>query len=99
MLSRARWASVDTTQKIGIYLHSLNCIILRYCPSIHSNSNHAQQLLHLQGLSFAGYPAPVLRYMQVCHVLFQGLSEHRLEEAQENLQASQRGAWRHADAG
>jgi hypothetical protein len=38
--------------------------------------------------------------MPVRLVLFQGLSEDRLEEeaAQANLQASQRGAWRHAGA-
>jgi hypothetical protein len=60
------------------------------------NSNHAQELHHMQSRSIAGSPAPVLRCMPVGPVLFQGLSEGRLEKAaQENLQACQHGAWRH----
>jgi hypothetical protein len=78
--------------KRRIYLH-------HPLPSLNLNSNHAQELLRLQDPSIAGSPAPVLRRMPVCPVLFRGLSEERLEEAaQANLQASQRGAWRHADA-
>jgi hypothetical protein len=68
-------------------------------PSLHSNSNHVQVLHRLQSRSIAGSPAPVLCCMPVRLVLFQGLSEERLEEAaQEDLQASQRGTWRHAGA-
>jgi hypothetical protein len=67
--------------------------------SLHSNSNHVQDLRRLQGRSIAGSPAPVLRCMPFRLVLFQGLSEERLEEAaQANLQASQRGSRRHAGA-
>jgi hypothetical protein len=64
---------------------------------IDPNSNHAQELHHLQSRSIACSPAPVLRCMPIRHVLFQGLSEGRLEKAaQENLQVSQRGEWSHA---
>jgi hypothetical protein len=64
---------------------------------INPNSNHAQELHQLQGPSTAGSPAPVLRWMPVRLVLFQGLSEGRLEEAaQANLQACQRGTWQYA---
>jgi hypothetical protein len=60
------------------------------------NHDRAQELHRLQSRSIAG---AVLLCMQVRRVLFQILSEERLEEAaQENLQASQRGAWRHAGA-
>ncbi len=63
-------------------------------PSLDYNSNYAQELHHL-----SRFPGPILRSMPVSLVLFQGLSEERLEEAaQANLQASQRGAWRHAGA-
>jgi hypothetical protein len=85
----------------GIYLHPLHCIILHYYePRLKLNTNHAPQELHcLQSRSIAGSPAPVLRCMPVRFVLFRGLSKERLEEApQANLQASQRGAWRHASA-
>jgi hypothetical protein len=59
-----------------------------------SKRNYAQELYHL-----SRFPGPILRSMPVSLVLFQGLSEERLEEAaQANLQVSQRGAWRHAGA-
>jgi hypothetical protein len=79
----------------GIYLYPRRYIISTL-PSLHSNGNHAhvQELHHLQSRSIAG---DVLRYMPVRLVLFQGLSKGKLEEAQENLQASQRGAHTSAD--
>jgi hypothetical protein len=62
-------------------------------PSLDSDSNHAEELHGLWHHSIAGSPTPVLRCLPVRHVLFQSLSEDRLEEAaQANLQASQRWA-------
>jgi hypothetical protein len=63
-----------------------------------STSNHAEELHHLQSRSIARSPALAVRSMSVSLILFQGLSEERLEGAQENLQVSQRGAWKHAGA-
>jgi hypothetical protein len=85
-----------------LYLYGIYLDPLHYLHSLHSNNNHAPQVLRrLQTIrSTAGSPAPVLLCLPVRLVLFRGLSEERLEEAaQENLQASQRGAWRHAVAG
>jgi hypothetical protein len=42
---------------------------------------HAQELHHLLCCSIAGYHALELRSVQVCLLLFQGLSEDRLEAA------------------
>jgi hypothetical protein len=87
----------NTSNRISLRsILALRCIEPQNTPS-NSNSNHAPQVLHrLQSRKIAASPAPVLRGMQVRLVLFRGLPEARLEEAQEDLQASQRGAWRHA---
>jgi hypothetical protein len=56
-------------------------LTLSVLPFVRSNRNHAEELHHLQRRSIAGYHAPVLRSVPVSPILFQGLSEERLEGA------------------
>jgi hypothetical protein len=86
----------DSLAGISLHYHTLHTTSPIYLL-LKSKCHHAHELHQLQGRSIAGSPAPVLRWMPVRTVLFQGLSEGRLAEAsQANMQASQRGAWRHA---